>query len=144
MAISTEHSEQAFAAEVMATPGKRGHRLMMQDLRDGHKGEAWKERIYCLSCNSLLIDEGETQPEDAVGIKMEGATHDETASADEITVRGGDVKPIAIAPETLSSKNPSLKDAEASVKKEDDASVKNEDDSEQKTTVNGEVASTFA
>lgn len=108
----------------------------MQDLRSGDKGEEWDERIYCLSCNSLLVDEGETQPERADGVKADGATHDETASADEITVQGGDVKPVDVVPLTPNFKVSSLKETEAPVEKEDDGT--------KETTMNGGAASTSA
>ncbi|KAI9662225.1 MAG: hypothetical protein M1821_008391 [Bathelium mastoideum] len=78
-----------FAAEVITTAGKKGHRLKIRDLRSGHGEKEWEERIYCPCCSSLLVDEGEMQPETNNGLDGDNMTHDETASPDEITVQGG-------------------------------------------------------
>ncbi|KAL9093875.1 MAG: hypothetical protein Q9165_003798 [Trypethelium subeluteriae] len=77
-----------FTAEVVATSGKKGHRLKIHDFREGHNGEEWEERIYCLCCSALLVDEGEEQPLLDSKVDPDIVPHGERSGTDEITVKG--------------------------------------------------------
>lgn len=87
ISVFGKESGSPFSAEVVAATGKKGHRINIKDIRKGHEGEEWEDRIHCPCCNSLLLDEGEEQPPTPTTTEKETALPDGRASADEITVK---------------------------------------------------------
>ena len=115
-----EEESSPFAADIVAVPGKKGHRLEIRDLRKGHDGEDWEERIYCLCCSSLLGDEGEDQSQPEDGVAKDPAEHGEATGADEITVQGkasnGTEKGAVSIPEARDNVDASTKIEKADIK----------------------------